>query len=98
VEAMATIQQEIPEQKFLLCTDEPRLPEIFQQMFGAQTVAVPILVRGRRLPEQQLLAVIDWLLMQRCTDILASAGSSFSETAAWRSGSQLITIGTTQAQ
>jgi hypothetical protein len=90
--AIKTILNGYTNQKFLLCTDEYDVAERLQAMFGKEKIAVPVVVRGRRLPEQQFLGVIDWLLMQRCTDILASAGSSFSETAAWRSGSQLIPI------
>jgi hypothetical protein len=75
--------------KYILCTDEYSVAEIFKNTYSIET---PVLVRGRRHPEQQILGVIDWLLLQKCQRILASAGSSFSELAAMRSGSELILI------
>jgi hypothetical protein len=50
------------------------------------------LVRGRRHPEHQVLGVVDWLLLQKCHRIIGSAGSTFSELAALRSGSELYTL------
>jgi hypothetical protein len=78
--------------RYILCTDEYEVARQFKAAYGIDT---PVVVRGRRHPEQQILGVIDWLLLQKCQRILASAGSSFSETAALRSGSTLevVTLG-----
>ena len=78
-----------PNQKFLFCTDEHHVAKLFEEKFGIQS---PVCVRGRRLPEQQILGVVDWLLLQKCHRILGSAGSSFSELAALRAGNQLYVL------
>ena len=41
---------------------------------------------GRKTAEQQKDGVIEWLVLQKCSRILASLGSSYSEMAARRSG------------
>jgi hypothetical protein len=73
----------------ILCTDDYEVAREFRECYNIHT---PVIVRGRRHPEQQILGVIDWLLLQKCQRILASAGSSFSETAALRSGGLLEVI------
>lgn len=88
----ACIEQELeqnPNQKFLLSTDEHYVSKLFEEKFGIQS---PVCVRGRRLPEQQILGVVDWLLLQKCHRILGSLGSSFSELAALRSGNKLYVL------
>ena len=49
-------------------------------------------VLGRRTAEQQKAGVLDWLLLHKCGTILGSAGSSFSELAALRSGATLVRV------
>jgi hypothetical protein len=44
---------------------------------------------GRKTAGQQRDAVIEWLVLQKCSRILASLGSSYSEMAARRSGATL---------
>jgi hypothetical protein len=80
-----------PEARFLLATDEPAVARALRQQFGYR-VAIPVEVRGRRGPEQQILGVVDWLLLQKCQMIWGSAGSSFNELAAARSGAPLVAI------
>jgi len=75
--------------KYILCTDEPGVAVLFKDSFGIPAL---ITTRGRRQAEQQRLGVVDWLLLQKCGRILASAGSSFSELAAVRSGAELEVV------
>jgi hypothetical protein len=82
-------REENPEFRYILCSDEHSVAKIFEENFNIQA---PVLVRGRRHPEQQILGVVDWLLLQKCQRILASTGSSFSELAALRSGGELVTL------
>jgi len=82
---------EDPGRTYLLCTDEPGVREQFIAEFGPDRIICPVTVRGRRLAEQQIQGIVDWLLLHKCPRILGSAGSSFSETAALRSGAELIT-------
>ena len=79
-------------EKYLLCTDEPEVASQFLEEFGPLQIVVPVSVRGRRLASQQIQGVVDWLLLQKCSRILGSAGSSFSETAALRSGASLLPV------
>jgi hypothetical protein len=91
-EFIRRIDSEIKENsqsKYILCTDEVDASKQCKEVFAIDT---PCLIKGRRTQEQQILGVVDWLLLQKCQRILASAGSSFSELAALRSGSQLETI------
>lgn len=77
--------------KFVLCTDETYVKQRFSQQFGSSILS-PIDTLGRMTSEQQKLGVVDWLLLQKCSKIYASAGSSFSELAAWRAGIELLCV------
>lgn len=79
-----------PWRHFLLCTDEMDSHRYLISTFGEDRIKMPVIVHSRHHKEGQALAAIDWLLLQKCEKILGSAGSSFSESAALRSGSQLI--------
>jgi len=76
---------------FLLSTYDMEVKRNFQTMFG-QSILSPVQTLGRFTKEQQLYGIIDWLLLQKCSKILASQGSSFSELAALRSGIPLELI------
>ena len=76
--------------RFLLATDDAAVKELFSK-FGDAIVS-PVLTLGRMTQDQQKMGVVDWLLLQRCSKIYASAGSSFSELAAWRAGINLICV------
>lgn len=76
---------------FFLSTDDMEVKRNFQAMFGPSILS-PIQSLGRFTKEQQLYGIIDWLLLQKCSKILASQGSSFSELAAMRAGIPLELI------
>ena len=75
--------------RFLLATDDAAVKERFRDLFGDAIVS-PVVTLGRMTESQQEMGVVDWLLLQGCQKIYASAGSSFSELAAWRAGVELI--------
>lgn len=77
--------------RFLLATDDSAVKERFRDLFG-EAIVSPVVTLGRMTESQQEMGVVDWLLLQGCKKIYASAGSSFSELAAWRAGIELICV------
>jgi hypothetical protein len=77
--------------RFLLATDDAAVKQRFHDLFGDAIVS-PVVTLGRMTESQQEMGVVDWLLLQGCSTIYASAGSSFSELAAWRAGIELICV------
>jgi hypothetical protein len=77
--------------RFLLATDDAAVKSGFRALFGDAVVS-PVVTLGRMTESQQEMGVVDWLLLQSCKIIYASAGSSFSEVAAWRAGINLICV------
>ena len=77
--------------RFCLVTDDLAVKMRFQNLYG-EAIYSPTTVLGRMTPHQQFAGVIDWLLLHRCSKILASAGSSFSELAALRAGIELVPV------
>jgi hypothetical protein len=77
---------------FCLTTDDSGAGKLIQKEFPGRVV-MPTDVKGRKLPNQQIMGVVDWLLLQKCCKILGSLGSSFNEEAARRSGAPLFTPG-----
>jgi hypothetical protein len=77
--------------RFLLATDDAAVKEQFSRVFG-DVIVSPVVTLGRMTETQQEMGVVDWLLLQGCQKIYASAGSSFSELAAWRAGIDLIIV------
>ena len=77
--------------RFLLATDDFAVKQGFRDLFGDAIVS-PVVSLGRMTESQQEMGVVDWLLLQGCQKIYASAGSSFSELAAWRAGIELICV------
>jgi hypothetical protein len=71
---------------FYLATDDAEVKTAFKEKFTKHFIASPVVKLGRLSKEQQIHGIIDWLLLQKCTKIVASQGSSFSELAAWRAG------------
>jgi hypothetical protein len=90
-EFVSKVLSENPSTKFLLSTDDVSVKNRFSERFGS-TIVSPIRTLGRMTGEQQELGVVDWLLLQKCSKIYASAGSSFSELAAWRAGIDLVRL------
>ena len=62
--------------RFLLATDDAAVKERFRDLFGDAIVS-PVVTLGRMTESQQEMGVVDWLLLQGCQKIYASAGSSF---------------------
>ena len=77
--------------RFLLATDDESVKERFSALFGDAVVS-PVVTLGRMTESEQEMGVVDWLLLQGCSRIYASAGSSFSELAAWRAGIELVRV------
>jgi len=77
--------------RFLLATDDFAVKQGFRELFG-EAIVSPVVTLGRMTESQQEMGVVDWLLLQGCEKIYASAGSSFSELAAWRAGINLICV------
>lgn len=77
--------------QFLLVTDEPEAAVLIQTTFPGRVLDSGTSLKGRTTSNQQLDGVLDWLLLQNCSKILASRGSSFSEVAAQRAGVPLLT-------
>jgi hypothetical protein len=77
--------------RFLLATDDAAVKSGFRALFG-EAIVSPVVTLGRMTESQQEMGVVDWLLLQGCQKIYASAGSSFSELAAWRAGIELILV------
>ena len=79
--------------KYFLATDDPGVKSMLIEKYkGKHSILSPITRLGRMTKEQQINGVIDWLLLQRCSSIVASQGSSFSELAAWRAGIPLVCL------
>jgi hypothetical protein len=75
---------------FFLFTDEMEVKkDIVLEFINARSCLV---VLGRLTPTQQRMGVVEWLMLQKFSKIVASKGSSFSEMAAARSGAELITL------
>jgi len=77
---------------FFLATDDAEVKASFKEKYKNHFITSPVTKLGRLSKEQQIHGVIDWLLLQGCTSIVASRGSSFSELAAWRAGIPLVCI------
>ena len=78
---------------FFLATDDAEVKASFKEKYkGVHFISSPVTKLGRLSKDQQIHGVIDWLLLQGCTSIVASRGSSFSELAAWRAGIPLVCI------
>lgn len=77
--------------RFLLATDDAAVKQGFRHLFG-EAIVSPVVTLGRMTESQQEMGVVDWLLLQGCRRIYASAGSSFSELAAWRAGIELVCV------
>jgi hypothetical protein len=90
-------------ENFLLATDDAEVKAKFKEIYKNSryledlphpnnSLVSPVTVLGRVTKEQQINGIVDWLLLQRCTRIVASKGSSFSELAAWRAGIPLVCV------
>jgi len=77
---------------FYLATDDADVKAAFKEKYTKHFIASPVVKLGRLSKEQQIHGIIDWLLLQKCTKIVASRGSSFSELAAWRAGIPLEVV------
>jgi hypothetical protein len=78
---------------YYLATDDLAVKVALKEKFKKHFIASPIMKLGRGTKEEQINGIIDWLLLQSCSSIVASRGSSFSELAAWRAGIPLTLLG-----
>ena len=74
--------------KKLLVTDEMSVKEEFK----SRGVVTTNIILGRKTSQEQIAGIIEWLILQKCSRILASHGSSYSEMASLRGGCELITL------
>ena len=77
---------------FFLATDDAEVKARFKEKYKNHFIASPVSKLGRLSKDQQIHGIIDWLLLQNCSSIVASRGSSFSELAAWRAGIPLVCL------
>jgi hypothetical protein len=86
LDAFEKVIQQNEGKKFLLVSDDQTVLERFSSPDKVYSHRFPL---GRLDKIQQIHGVIDWILLQKVSLIIGSAGSSFSELAAWRSGAEL---------
>ena len=84
-EKISSLLEKNPGQQFFLASDELSVKNKFKEMYSHSIIS-PIYTLGRMTKEQQQHGIVDWLLLHKCSKILASRGSSFSELAALRAG------------
>lgn len=82
---VSALLEENPGYQFFLASDEINVKNKFKELY-ARSIISPIYTLGRMTKEQQQHGIVDWLLLHKCSKILASRGSSFSELAALRAG------------
>ena len=84
-EKVSALLEENCGQQFFLASDEINVKNKFKELYPG-SITSPIYTLGRMTKEQQQHGIVDWLLLHKCSKILASRGSSFSELAALRAG------------
>jgi hypothetical protein len=84
-EKVSALLEENCGQQFFLASDELSVKNKFKELYSHSIIS-PIYTLGRMTKEQQQHGIVDWLLLHKCSKILASRGSSFSELAALRAG------------
>jgi hypothetical protein len=82
---VSALLEENPGEQFFLASDEINVKNKFKELYPG-SITSPIYTLGRMTKEQQQHGIVDWLLLHKCSKILASRGSSFSELAALRAG------------
>ena len=82
---VSALLEENPGHQFFLASDEINVKNKFKELYSG-SITSPIYTLGRMTKEQQQHGIVDWLLLHKCSKILASRGSSFSELAALRAG------------
>jgi hypothetical protein len=82
---VSALLEENSGQQFFLASDEFNVKNMFKELYPG-SITSPIFTLGRMTKEQQQHGIVDWLLLHKCSKILASRGSSFSELAALRAG------------
>ncbi len=77
---------EMPKDKFLLCTDSKKTEDKFKKVFGKRIIVFP---KGNRKQSKDTAiqeALIDLLLLSKTKHILGSYLSTFTELAWWFGG------------
>jgi len=88
---VSALLEKNPDEQFFLAADEINVKNKFKELY-TRSIISPIYTLGRITKEQQQHGIVDWLLLHKCSKILASRGSSFSELAALRAGIVLEVI------
>lgn len=81
---------ENPDENFYLASDETSVKKQFIQQFSRCFTFT--FRQGRINPDEQTDGIVEWLLLQKCSKIVASKGSSYSHLAALRCGAKFIEI------
>jgi hypothetical protein len=80
-----------PDAQFYLATDEVAVKMRLANLFG-KCIESPTHFLGRKTILEQQNGIVDWNMLQQCSKILASKGSSYSEIAALRAGIELVVV------
>lgn len=80
-----------PGATFYLATDEVAVKMRLANLFG-KSIESPTHFLGRKTILEQQNGIVDWNMLQQCSKILASKGSSYSEIAALRAGIELVVV------
>lgn len=90
VEKMKEIQKKDKAVKFFLATDDPQVEEELCREFPERIVTYRDKVWGRNSQSGMESAIVDFLCLSRCDQILGSYGSVFSMFSAMYGGKELI--------
>lgn len=88
LESFMKQMREIPESTFVVATDEQEVKDKLIDEFGDRCV-FPALVYSRKSEEGMIQGVADFFALSKCSKIIGSYWSSFSEVAAWYGNSSL---------
>jgi hypothetical protein len=92
LESFLTTMREKPDKFFVVATDDAKVKETIEHEFLGQCI-FPATTLTRRTEEGMVHGVADFFALTKCTQILGSTASSFSEMAA-RYGAILLEIAT----
>jgi len=88
VERIDSYLRVLPQIRFFLATDDPVVKAYLERLYRNSLVVYDSQL-GRRNIDQMRDGVLEWLLLRRCSSIIASKGSAYSEIAAFSGGIQL---------
>jgi hypothetical protein len=88
IEAMRDFPEDV---RFIIATDDESVKQTLDTLFAGRCL-FPARFRSRNTDKGMEQAILDFLALASCSQILGSAHSSFSEMAAAYGGSDLIVI------